>query len=67
MTDPTTLRRRNRFLIVWVVGSGLWFALVAILQAAIRPAPPFILVFPILVGGPLLALAIGLAWVRLRR
>ncbi len=60
-------RNRNRFLILWVVGSGLWYALVAILQAAIRPAPPFILVAPILVGGPLLALAIGLFLLRRKR
>ncbi|MDX2103422.1 MAG: hypothetical protein EAZ99_02985 [Alphaproteobacteria bacterium] len=67
MTDTDSRRRRNRFLILWVVGSGLWYALVAILQAAIRPAPGFAVVAPILVGGPLLALAAGLLILRWRR
>jgi len=61
-------QRRHRFVIVWVVGSGLWIAAMLIAEATIRPAPEFAVMAPLVFGTPALALAIGFAvlWWRAR-
>jgi Kef-type K+ transport system membrane component KefB len=62
-------RRRDRFLVVWMVGSALWIAAMLIAEATIRPAPEFAVMAPLVFGAPALALAVGfgvLAW-RARR
>ncbi len=66
----TRRRRRDRFLIVWMVGSALWIAAMLIAEATIRPAPEFAVMAPLVFGAPALALAVGfgvLAWRARRR
>jgi len=62
-------RRRDRFLIVWMVGSALWIAAMLIAEAMIRPAPDFTVMAPLVFGAPTLALALGFCvlWWRARR
>jgi hypothetical protein len=62
--DPR--RRRNRFIIVWMVGTALWLAAMLIAQATIRPPPGFAVMAPLVAGVPALALVIGLVVVRRR-
>ncbi len=67
MSEPETRRRRrNRFLLAWMMGTALWLAVMLIAQAAIRPAPGFAVMAPLVAGVPALALAIGLLVVRRR-
>jgi hypothetical protein len=68
MSAPDARRRRNRFLIVWMVGTALWLAAMLIAQATIRPAPGFAVMAPLVAGLPALALAIGwfVLWWRAR-
>jgi uncharacterized RDD family membrane protein YckC len=62
-------RRRDRFLIVWMIGSALWIAAMLIAEAMIRPAPEFGVMAPLVFGAPALALALGFCvlWWRARR
>lgn len=59
-------QRWHRFILVWVLGTAVWLAAMLIMQAAIRPAPSFYVMAPLVVSVPALALAIGL-WVFWRR
>ena len=59
-------RRRHRFILVWMIGTALWLAVLLIAQAMIRPAPGFAVMAPLVAGVPALALAIGLAVLRWR-
>ena len=59
-------RRRNRFIIVWMVGTALWLAAMLIAEATIRPPPDFAVMAPLVAGVPALALAIGLIIVQRR-
>jgi len=59
-------RRWHRFLLAWMMGSALWLAVLLIAQAAIRPAPEFIVIAPLLVGLPALAFVFGVVWLRRR-
>jgi len=60
-------RRRDRFIIVWMIGTALWIATLLIAQAAIRPPPAFAVLAPLVAGVPALALAIGFGVLRWRR
>ncbi len=67
MSEPEAhRRRRNRFLLAWMMGTALWLAVMLIAQAAIRPAPGFAVMAPLVAGVPALVLAIGLLVVRRR-
>jgi hypothetical protein len=59
-------RRRNRFIIVWMVGTALWLAAMLIAEATVRPPPGFAVMAPLVAGVPALALVIGLIVVRWR-
>lgn len=74
MTAPLTggalrRQRRDRFVIVWVVGTALWIAAMLIAEAMIRPAPTFDVMAPLVFGVPAAALALGFVvlWWRARR
>jgi hypothetical protein len=60
MTEAERERqRRHRFILVWVLGTALWLAAMLIAQAAIRPAPTFYVMGPLVFGVPALGFAIG--------
>lgn len=59
-------RRWHRFILAWMMGSALWLAVLLIAQAAIRPAPEFFVIAPLLIGAPALALVIGVVLLRWR-
>lgn len=61
------LRLRNRLLVLWVVGSGLWVAAVQIFSGLTRPSPSFYVVAPALLGLPAVAFLVGWLWLRMRR
>jgi hypothetical protein len=66
VTAADMRRRRDRFLIVWMVGTALWLAAMLIAQAMIRPPPGFAVMAPLVAGVPAFALAIGLVVLRWR-
>lgn len=57
--DERARQRRQRFILVWVLGTALWLAAMLIAQAAIRPAPSFYVMAPLVFGIPALGLAVG--------
>lgn len=57
--DERARQRRSRFIILWVLGTALWLAAMLIAQAAIRPAPSFYVMAPLVCGIPALGLAVG--------
>jgi hypothetical protein len=59
MSTADARRRRNRFIIVWIVGTALWLAAMLIAQAVIRPPPGFDVMASLTAGVPALALVIG--------
>ena len=52
-------RRWQRFILAWMVGTALWIAGCLIAEAAIRPAPSFYVMAPLVAGVPALGLALG--------
>jgi hypothetical protein len=52
-------QRRDRFLLLWMIGTALWIAAMLIAEAVIRPAPSFYVMAPLVAGVPSLALALG--------
>jgi hypothetical protein len=52
-------QRWGRFILVWMLGTALWIAAMLITQAAIRPAPSFYVMAPLVVAIPALALGLG--------
>ena len=52
-------QRRHRFILVWVLGTALWIAAMLIAEAAIRPAPSFYVMAPLVFGVPALGLGVG--------
>jgi hypothetical protein len=52
-------RRWQRFILSWMVGTALWIAGCLIAEAAIRPAPSFFVMAPLVAGAPALGLALG--------
>jgi len=66
MSAADARRRRNRFIIIWMIGTALWLASMLIAQAVIRPPPGFAVMAPLVAGVPALALAIGFAVLRWR-
>ena len=74
MSEPGSERARERqrwqrFILVWMIGTALWIAAMLIAQAAIRPAPSFYVMAPLVVSVPALGLALGflLLWRRTGR
>ncbi|MEJ0070806.1 MAG: hypothetical protein WDO24_21085, partial [Pseudomonadota bacterium] len=61
-------QRRDRFLVIWMIGTALWIAAMLISEAMIRPAPTFYAMAPLVAGGPALALVLGFGvlWWRAR-
>jgi hypothetical protein len=61
----TVVRRwRTRFVILWMLGTALWIAAMLVTEAAIRPAPTFYVMAPLVFGVPALALVAGLGLLR---
>jgi hypothetical protein len=59
---PERERRRqrwHRFVLAWMMGTALWIAAMLIAEAAIRPAPGFAVMAPLVAGVPALGLALG--------
>ena len=56
--DPAR-QRRHRFILVWVLGTALWIAAMLIAEAAIRPAPTFYVMGPLVFGVPALGFGVG--------
>jgi hypothetical protein len=52
-------QRWGRFILLWMLGTALWIAAMLITQAAIRPAPSFYVMAPLVVAIPALALGLG--------
>ncbi len=52
-------QRWHRFILLWMIGAALWLATLLIAQAAIRPAPGFAVMAPLVAGVPALALIVG--------
>ncbi len=61
MADQHSPPGRYNLLLVWILGSALWIALMLIYTAYTRPAPSFAVMGPVTVGVPLVALIFGLA------
>ena len=60
MLDRERQRRRwQRFILLWMIGTALWIAGCLIAQAAIRPAPGFFVMAPLVAGVPALGFALG--------
>jgi hypothetical protein len=61
-------QRRDRFLVLWMVGTALWIAAMLITEAMVRPALSFYVMAPLVFGGPTLALVLGFGvlWWRAR-
>ncbi len=59
-------RRWHRFILLWMTGTALWIAAMLIAEAAIRPAPSFYVMAPLVAGVPALGLALGflVLWLR---
>lgn len=64
MTELVIRRRRHRFILLWMMGTALWIALMLIAEAEIRPAPSFDLMAPLVFGVPAAGLVIGLLALR---
>ena len=56
--DPER-QRRHRFILVWMLGTALWIAAMLIAEAAIRPAPSFYVMGPLVFGVPTLGFVVG--------
>jgi uncharacterized RDD family membrane protein YckC len=56
--DPER-QRRHRFILVWMLGTALWIAAMLIAEAAIRPAPGFYVMGPLVFGVPTLGFIVG--------
>lgn len=61
MADQPSPPGRYNLLLVWILASAVWVALMLIYTAYTRPAPGFALMAPLTVGVPLAALILGLA------
>ncbi len=62
MNDRERRRQRwHRFILAWMMGTALWIAVCLIAEAAIRPAPSFYVMAPVLVLIPALAFVLGIA------
>ena len=61
MADHHSPPGRYNLLLVWILGSALWVALMLIYTAYTRPAPSFAVMGPLTLGVPLAALICGLA------
>lgn len=60
-------RLRNRLLLLWIVGCGVWAGGVEIYVGLTRPAPGFYQVAPVLIIPPIVAFIGGWLWLRFRR